>query len=143
MSRRRWRDERGSELVEFALVLPVLLLLMTGIFDFGLIFHRYEVLTNAAREGARLATLPGYTAAAVQERVDAYLAAGGVPGTATTALVIEPLTAGGRTFSVARVTVSYTEQFLFLAPVAALFGGSFDEVVLTAASAMRIESQGS
>ena len=58
---RRWRSEEGAELVEFALVLPMLLFVVLGIAEFGFIFQRYEVLTNAAREGARLAVLPGYT----------------------------------------------------------------------------------
>ena len=71
-------SERGAELVEFALVFPMLLLVMLGIMDFGFLFQRYEVLTAAAREGARIAILPGYTDADVQARVTAYLTAGGL-----------------------------------------------------------------
>ena len=48
---------------------PVLLLLVFGIVDFGFMFQRYVVLTNAAAEGARVASLPGYTAADAQARV--------------------------------------------------------------------------
>ncbi len=48
-------DERGAALVEFALALPLLLVVIAGIVDFGFVFQRYEVVTNAAREGARLA----------------------------------------------------------------------------------------
>ena len=69
---RRWRSEDGAQLVEFALVLPLLLLVMLGIAEFGFMFQRYEVVTNAAREGARLAVLPGYTDADVQARVASY-----------------------------------------------------------------------
>ena len=58
--RRFWASERGAELVEFAFVFPTLLLVMLGIIDFGFLFQRYEVVTNAAREGARVAILPGY-----------------------------------------------------------------------------------
>ena len=65
----RGRSEDGAQLVEFALVLPLLLLVMLGIAEFGFMFQRYEVVTNAAREGARLAVLPGYTDADVQARV--------------------------------------------------------------------------
>ncbi|HAF49233.1 MAG TPA: pilus assembly protein TadE [Anaerolineaceae bacterium] len=43
---------RGQSLVEFALVLPLLLLLILGALDFGRLFHAQIVLTNAAREGA-------------------------------------------------------------------------------------------
>ena len=59
--RSRWASEDGAELIEFALVLPMLLLVVLGIAEFGFIFQRYEVLTNAAREGARIAVLPGYS----------------------------------------------------------------------------------
>ena len=140
--RRLWQDEEGAELIEFALVSPLLLLIMCGIFDHGFLFQRYEVLTNAAREGARLATLPGYTAADVTARVNAYLTAGGVPGEATTSLTFEPVTAGGRTFNVARVTVTYTHQYVFLGPIMGLFGDGLESVTFSAVAAMRVESQG-
>lgn len=45
--------ERGAALVEFALVFPILLLLLMGIVEFGLLFYNKQVLTNASREGAR------------------------------------------------------------------------------------------
>ena len=48
-------------MIEFALIFPLLLLVILGIVDFGFLFQRYEVLTNATREGARMAVLPGYT----------------------------------------------------------------------------------
>ena len=52
---RRWPAARkGAELVEFALVLPLLLLLLVGIFDFGSLFALRQKMTNAAREGARI-----------------------------------------------------------------------------------------
>ncbi len=135
-------SERGAELVEFALVMPLLLLIMFGIFDFGLLFQRYEVLTNAAREGARLAVLPGYSDADVSARVATYLQAGGVPAGATTTLAIEPVTAGGRTFNVARVTVVYQHRFTFIGPILSMFGGSLGTVTMKPAAVMRVESQG-
>ena len=55
----RVRSQAGAELVEFALVLPIMLLVFGGIVDFGLLLQRQQVVTNAAREGARLAVLPG------------------------------------------------------------------------------------
>ena len=72
-------SERGAELIEFALVLPLLLLIILGIVDFGFMFQRFEVVTNAAREGARIAVLPGYATADVEARVQNYLTTGGVP----------------------------------------------------------------
>jgi len=47
------RQERGTNLVETALVLPVLLLLLAGVVDVGRAFGDYIILTGAAREGAR------------------------------------------------------------------------------------------
>lgn len=48
------RGERGIELLEFALVLPLLLVLLVGIFDFGTAFALRQKMTNAAREAARI-----------------------------------------------------------------------------------------
>jgi Flp pilus assembly protein TadG len=49
------RNRAGQALVEFALVIPIFLLLFVGLFDLGRAVFAYNTLTNAAREGARLA----------------------------------------------------------------------------------------
>jgi Flp pilus assembly protein TadG len=49
----RLRREDGQALVEFAVVLPVLLMIVTGIIQFGLLFNKYITLTDAARNGAQ------------------------------------------------------------------------------------------
>lgn len=54
MRRRNWPSSSGSQLVEFALALPILLLLVVGIWDFGSAFALKQKLTNAAREGDRI-----------------------------------------------------------------------------------------
>jgi Flp pilus assembly protein TadG len=142
--RQRLTSERGAELIEFAMVLPLLLMLIFGIVDFGFMFQRYLVVTNAAREGARMASLPNYQPAQVQARVNAYIAAGGLTGTATTPPpVTESMTVAGRTFTVVRVTVSYAHDFVFLGPLMDLFGDGLSTTTLTAAATMRLESQGS
>jgi Flp pilus assembly protein TadG len=51
------RREDGQALVEFALVLPVLLMIATAITSFGLTFYRYITLTDAVRSGARTLSL--------------------------------------------------------------------------------------
>jgi hypothetical protein len=48
-----WQDKRGQDLVEFAIILPVLLLLLLGIIQFGIIVMQYNSVANAARMGAR------------------------------------------------------------------------------------------
>ena len=88
----RVRSQSGAELVEFALVLPILLLVFGGIVDFGLLLQRQQVITNAAREGARLAVLPGYCSGDVEERVRRFVQEGlNSPSAAPTTLV-EPIT---------------------------------------------------
>jgi Flp pilus assembly protein TadG len=47
------RGQRGQELIEYAIVLPVLLLLLLGILQFALVFLSYNTLADAARQGAR------------------------------------------------------------------------------------------
>lgn len=51
------RRTRGQSLVEFALVVPIFLLLLCGILDFGVVLYSRMTVINAAREGARVATL--------------------------------------------------------------------------------------
>lgn len=46
---------KGQSLVETALILPIVILILTGIIDFGLMFNNYLVITNASRDGARSA----------------------------------------------------------------------------------------
>jgi hypothetical protein len=145
----RVRSERGAELIEFALVFPLLLLLVLGMVDFGFLFQRYEVLTNAAREGARMAVLPGYSPTDVQARVCNYVQGGGVPITGAcpnpTNPVISPPSnvniplPGGASVSAKRVVVTYTNSYLFIGPIAAMFGGTFSTRPITTVAIMRNE----
>jgi Flp pilus assembly protein TadG len=136
----RVSEVRGAVLIEFAFSLPLLLLLIVGIFDFGFLFQKYQVLTNAAREGARMAVLTGYLPGDVQNRVTAYLAAGGAVGTPTTTVANGIIAPGsGAPFTTKRVTVTLPHTFTYLGPIATMFGGSFGTVTLTATSEMRTE----
>ena len=56
-SRRRRPRSRGQALVEFAVVLPVFLLILAGVIDFGLGLYSQMTVINAAREGARYAVV--------------------------------------------------------------------------------------
>jgi len=51
------KNEKGASAVEFALILPILIMLVFGIFWFGIAYNNYIALTHAAREGARLAAV--------------------------------------------------------------------------------------
>ncbi len=68
----RGRKSRGQAVIEFALVLPILLLVLLGITEFGRAFWTLNVLTQAAREGARVAALGG-NLEAVETRVEEVL----------------------------------------------------------------------
>ena len=52
-----FKNEKGASAVEFALILPILVILVFGIFEFGIAFNNYITITHAAREGARLAAV--------------------------------------------------------------------------------------
>lgn len=53
MRTRRMGAEAGQDLVEYALVLPLFLLLVLSVVEFGILFYQYSVVVNAAKEGAR------------------------------------------------------------------------------------------
>lgn len=60
----RKRSEDGAALVEFALIAPLLLLLLLGIIEFGWLFGQYNDVRHGAREGARYASVNGASTAA-------------------------------------------------------------------------------
>ena len=74
MDGRRPSTERGANLVEFALVAPILILLLFGIIDFGWAFSQNVDLKHAAREGSRLAAVNAGTGADPAARRDDLIA---------------------------------------------------------------------
>ncbi|MGE4054717.1 MAG: TadE/TadG family type IV pilus assembly protein [Vicinamibacterales bacterium] len=146
--RGRIRSEKGAELVEMAFVLPLFLLLIAGIVDFGFLLQGYLVSANAAREGARVAMLPGYDAddyAAAKERVVDYFASAGLTlDTDDVDVTEEDINLGsGDTANGVRVTVSYTHNFLLIGPIVGLMNLTFmDSLTYTTDAVMRTEVQG-
>lgn len=116
---KRFRNQRGAALIETAITLPLVLLVSVAIFEFGRAYQTWQVLTNAAREGARIAVLPDYTDNQVTTTVQNYMTSGRLPnaGTATVS-VVRNVPFGATTAS--RVTVNYPFQFMVLSPVARL-----------------------
>jgi Flp pilus assembly protein TadG len=141
MKRRSWTSETGAELVEFAIVLPLLLLVLFGIIDFGMLFHRYQVVTNAAREGARVAVLPLYTDADVITRVTQYLTTAGLTETPTVpAPDRSQVSLGGQCINIVTVSVDYPYTYSALGGIASYFGGdAFGATSLHATASMRAE----
>ena len=111
------KNEAGAELVELAIVFPILFLLLLGIVDFAFLFQRWQVVTNATREGARLASVrtPDYTEQDIEDRVQSYLDANGLQATPTIDVDFATSeTINAVTTSTVTVIVTYPSAFLFL-----------------------------
>ena len=111
------KNERGAALLETAITLPIILLISVGIFEFGRAYQTWQVLTNAAREGARIAILMDKTDAEVQTAVSGYVKSGGLAATPTVN-IDRNVAMGPNTAS--RITVNYPFQFIVLNPVVRL-----------------------
>lgn len=100
---------RGQEMVEFAIILPLLVLFLVGVFDLGRLFHAAIVVTNAAREGARYAMMYPDDIAGIDGAAVAEATSSGI--TLTTAMVSRLCPGGtcarGETVEV-RVTFPFT-----------------------------------
>lgn len=142
---RNWRSQKGAALVEAAVVIPLLLLVSVAIFEFGRAYQTWQVITNAAREGARVAVLPSATSTGVQQRVRDYMQAGQLSRWSTASITVESaatLTVNGAPTSASRVTVNYPFTFLVLQPVARLVSSSTTlggAVTMSAQALMRNE----
>ena len=116
---KRLRNQRGAALIETAITIPLVLLVSVGIFEFGRAYQTWQVLTNAAREGARIAVLQRHTDAQVTTTVRNYLTGGQLPNAGTASIdIVRNVPFGATTAS--RVTVNYPFQFMVLNPVARL-----------------------
>lgn len=131
LSRRSARNEEGQSLVEMALALPILLLILLGIIQFGFVFSGQIALTGAAREGARLAAI-GAADMAVRQHVEDMLAAS--PMLSDLHVDISP--AGVRVFG-GQVTVRVRAKSPVIVPLPLVLpGGAFS---LAAEAVMRVE----
>lgn len=139
LARRSWRrDEGGQALVEMALALPLLLLLLVGIFEFARAYSIKQTVVNAAREGARVAVVqvtPDQDS--VVATVQAYLASNGINIPDGDIVITNFGTSTGNPVTV-RVSAEY--DFILLGPIMSLFGSSFtDGVTLSSETTMRKE----
>lgn len=124
-------DEKGQALLEFALVLPLLVLLLFGIAEFGRMLGVYLSLQHAAREGARLA-VTGASDYAVTERI---IEAGVLLDPSRTQITIGPPQTNRFRGDTVRISITYT--FPVETPVIGQVVGG--EVPLAASLAMRME----
>jgi Flp pilus assembly protein TadG len=129
-SSRGWR-ERGAAAVEMAIVLPMLLLIVGGLVDLGRAYYTNLIITNAAREGARMVAM-GYTTAQADNRITQ--AAIGLGGMTMTRSYSTCPSAGGN--GTATVTIT-NFSWLMLDVVPSFFGGSIPLPNLSATGSMR------
>lgn len=149
----RGRGAEGQSLVEFVLVLPVLLVLVFGIIEFANAWRTSQIVTNAAREGARMAVLPDDpTPGEIETRVDTYLTNSGLDDSKAT-VTVECDTDNDGTFETSdscsqsgeaeRINVKYDFTFSFLGPMINFMSGSggdrFGTIELDATTIMRNE----
>jgi Flp pilus assembly protein TadG len=143
---KRLREQRGAELIEMAMVTPILALILAGIVDFGFLFRSWEIVSNAAREGARVGVLPKYECDPsmpddVESRVDRYMASAGFPD--PTAYVVDINTGTVSTaagdFTACAVTVRMFAQLPSLGVIGGMFGGTFTSVPVAGSAVMRSE----
>ena len=144
--RSRGRSERGQALLETAITLPILLLVSVGIFEFGRAYQTWQILTNAVREGARVAVLPNPDPGAVEARVRQYMNAGDLPNAASATVAVDATTIsiGAGTAAASQVTVNYPFQFMVMQPVVRLVTPDSTlgaPLTLTASAVMRNETQ--
>ncbi len=144
MKRNYSGDERGSSIVEMAIVLPLLLMLVFGIVEFGVMFYDRQVITNASREGARAGIVQALTRPTpgdITTIVQTYCAGrlfnlGGTPN-----LTISVTTNGNPNGCVnfaddLRVSVTFPYDFLIFSRLMSAFGGTIN---LTADTIMKCE----
>ena len=127
------KHRRGAAVVEFAMVVPVFVLLIFGMIEFGRAVMVQQVLVNATREGARQAVLDGSTLTDVQARIDVYLSASVING-ATTTVTPDPQAAGFGAPVTVTISIPFEDVSWF--PIPQYLGGT----TLTASSVMRRET---
>lgn len=77
--KKSFHSKRGSAAVEFAVILPIFLTMLFGMVEFGRVLSVQHVVNSAAREGARVASLPGTDNVSVTTAVQAELNSAGLP----------------------------------------------------------------
>jgi|KBSMisStandDraft_5_1062788.scaffolds.fasta_scaffold208881_2 hypothetical protein len=144
-SRRPVTSERGAEIIELIIVTPLFLLLIAAMFDFGFLFRNWEVVTNAAREGARIGALPDYvcnkSTTDVEDRVSDYMKGSGITKNFTVDVDTLPMGTAAGTFSACVVKVKLEQALPSLHFLGGLTGGSFGSIDVQANAVMRTEAQ--
>lgn len=137
MRRAATHGESGQALAEIAIALPLLLLMLIGIWEFARAYQIQQVVVNAAREGARTVVLPGADADSATVIVNNFLAGGHISGATVNITGNDGVTGDPMT-----VTVSVPYSFQLIGPVIRLAtGGSGGpgDITLSSQATMRHE----
>ncbi len=112
------KKERGAALIESAITIPIILLVSVSIFEFGRAYQTWQVLTNAAREGARVSIIMGKTDDEVRAAVRNYMDVGGLPlaNDPSVTITLDRTVALGPN-DASRITITYPFNFIVLDPV--------------------------
>ena len=132
--------ERGQALVEFAIIIPILLAVLLGIVEFARAWQIQQVVTNAAREGARVAVIATATDAQVTSAINTYCQSAGLD-MLQVVMSMSP-NVPNQTGLPDTVTVSYNYTYGLFGPVMNLLGSGGStpgSVLLTSTSIMRNE----
>jgi Flp pilus assembly protein TadG len=135
--RARWtgkKSRKGSTLVEFAIVLPIYLVFVFAIIEYGRMVLVQQIITNAAREGARVGVLDNSTGTTVSTAANQILSAAGIASATISATPNPPSSATYA--SPVTVTVSVPFSSVTWLPSPMYLGGK----TLTSTSIMRRES---
>jgi len=133
-----FRSERGQSLVEFALILPIFVLVLVGLFDLGRAVYAYNTISNASRESVRVAIV-NQTTADVQAEALKQAVSLSITGADVTITYIDPSGTGTCSGNidpgcVASVTVQYS--YSAATPVIGQIIGPF---TMTATTQMPVE----
>ena len=139
------KRQEGASAVEFALILPLLLILVFGIIEFSILFYDKAMITNASREGAREGIVYDYDpdgglnhpddaeiVATVAQYVQNHLISFGASSVVSTTIT----RAGDAAGDALTVTVNYDYNFLVFDSLLSLVGGP---ILLDAVTVMRLE----
>jgi Flp pilus assembly protein TadG len=136
------KDQKGAAAVEFAIVLPVLLLVLFGIIEFSIAFYDKAMITNASREGARAGIVfkaPPLTDVEITDIVNNYLSDNLITfsGTSVPDITVTPEDTSTLTMGDSlTVSVSYPYNYYVLPGFVAGLTGSIN---LNATTVMRME----
>jgi Flp pilus assembly protein TadG len=131
--------QRGASAVEFAIILPILVLLLFGIIEIGFAIYDKAMITNASREGARAGIIfkvPPVTDEEIASVVNTYLGSALITFGAPVAATVTVTRAGVNPGDELKVSVSYTYTTLVLPRLLTDFGPAFGMVAETT---MRME----